>query len=220
MAARGAVYKQIYPKQYREVLRSLFKTFRCVGHKLFIENKTKEKYFESCENSEICNEKQSKFKFSPQIDDCFGNVLVQKKYFHTLLCRGKNCLWNLSACRISNRQESTLDRKLLNFFDSEDITYVHVFPFFMSTLGKIKPKKQPWDNLNNYFRLHVCLSFRPWVRPSHFHFFLNLRYYFPKKMCLSICHVLMFFLPKKSCHQKILLNITFALKWHWKNFII
>ena len=26
-------------------------------------------------------------------------------------------------------------------------------------------------NLNNYFRLHVCLSFRTSVRPSHFHFF-------------------------------------------------
>ena len=39
-------------------------------------------------------------------------------------------------------------------------------------------------------------------------FFFNLRYHFPQKICLSICHVLMFSLPKKSCHQKILLNIT------------
>ena len=26
-------------------------------------------------------------------------------------------------------------------------------------------------NLNNYFRLHACLSFRLYVRTSHFHFF-------------------------------------------------
>ena len=37
--------------------------------------------------------------------------------------------------------------------------------------GEVEDAYHPGTYLNNYFRLHVCLSFRPWVRPSHFHFF-------------------------------------------------
>ena len=41
------------------------------------------------------------------------------------------------------KQKSTLDGKLLNFFDSSDITHVLFVLFFISTLDKIKTNKQP-----------------------------------------------------------------------------
>ena len=65
---------------------------------------------------------------------------------------------------------STLDGKLLNFFDSADITHIHVFTFFMSTLGKIKPNKQPWSRASGPWlgdlKKSVCLFIRPFVHRS------------------------------------------------------
>ena len=48
--------------------------------------------------------------------------------------------------------------------------------------------------LNNYFRLHVCLSFRksirPYVRTSHFHFFDFLQLFHKMSLIKNAWHVL------------------------------
>ena len=103
---------------------------------------------------------------------------------------GSRCLGNNCRCRSNNsRCRSNIRCRLNNLFFSKLRLLLIEYCIFLSCFfihHYENPEKNKFeclriDHLNNYLRLHVCLSFRPSVRPSVEHpFFSNSCSHFTK----------------------------------------